>query len=155
MPALSRSAGSVLASSHAGPASAARLRQLLTSEAFTQLVRFAIAGLGVTLFAAAVYLAAATALHIPPLVANTISTLCGVGVGYLVHSRWSFRAGGEGEALVLARFLLAAAGAFALNSLWVWLAVHAFRLPAWTPVTGMVFATPLASFAVNRYWVFA
>ena len=131
------------------------LRQLLAHEAFGQLVRFAVAGLGVTLFAASVYLAAATALGVPPLLANTISTSCGVGVGYLVHSRWSFRAGGEAEGVMIARFLLAAAGAFALNSFWVWLAVHALHLPAWTPVTGMIFATPLASFAANRYWVFA
>jgi putative flippase GtrA len=142
MPALSRSA-------------AEALRPLLASEAFVQLVRFAVAGLGVTLFSAGIYLLAATALHVPPLVANTISTGCGVCVGYLVHSRWSFRADGGREALTVARFLLAAAGAFALNSLWVWLAVHLLHLPAWTPVMGMVFATPLASFAVNRYWVFA
>lgn len=141
MPALSRSV-------------AEAVRPLLASQAFGQLVRFAVAGLGVTLFAAGVYLAAATAFHVPPLLANTISTACGVGVGYLVHSRWSFRAGG-GEGAQLAKFLLAAAGAFALNSFWVWLAVHAFHLPSWTPVTGMIFATPLASFAVNRYWVFA
>ena len=147
MPALSRSV-------------AEAARPLLASQAFGQLVRFAIAGLGVTLFAAGVYLAAATAFHVLPLLANTISTGCGVVVGYLVHSRWSFRAsgeqgGGEREAAMAARFLLAAAGAFALNSFWVWLAVHAFHLPSWTPVTGMIFATPLASFAVNRYWVFA
>ena len=128
---------------------------LLTSEAFGQLVRFAVAGVGVTLFAAAVYLFVATELHVAPLFANTVSTGCGVAVGYLVHSRWSFRAGGGDDRAMVLKFLFAAAGAFALNSFWVWLAVHAFHLPAWTPVTGMVFATPLASFALNRYWVFA
>lgn len=124
------------------------------NEALVQLLRFAVAGLGVTLFAAAIYLFAATTLHIAPLVANTISTGFGIVVGYVVHSRWSFRAAGD-DRLMAAKFLLSATGAFALNSLWVWLAVHAFHLPAWTPVTGMVFATPLASFAVNRWWVFA
>lgn len=127
---------------------------LFANEAFAQLARFAIAGLGVTLFAAGVYLAAAMTLHMAPLVANTVSTGCGIVVGYWVHSRWSFRAEGD-DRLMAAKFLLSAAGAFALNSLWVWLAVHAFHLPAWTPVTGMVFATPLASFAANRWWVFA
>ena len=107
-----------------------------------------------TLVAASIYLLAATTLHVAPLVANTISTGFGVMIGYLVHSRWSFRAAGDDRAMA-AKFLLAAAGAFALNSFWVWLAVHAFHLPAWTPVTGMVFATPLASFAINRWWVFA
>lgn len=130
----------------------------LANDAFVQLIRFAIAGVGVTLFAATIYLAAATALHVPPLIANTISTCCGVVVGYLVHSRWSFRGADEEagvEAAQALKFLCAAGAAFALNSFWVWLAVHGLRLPTWTPVTGMVFVTPLASFAVNRWWVFA
>lgn len=127
---------------------------LLAHEAFGQLLRFAVAGLGVTLFAAGVYLAVAMRLHVAPLMANTVSTLCGVVVGYVVHSRWSFRAEGDHAAQVI-KFLVTAGAAFALNSFWVWLAVHALKLPAWTPVTGMVFATPLASFAANRYWVFA
>ena len=131
------------------------LRPLLASEAFVQLLRFAVAGLGVTLFAAAVYLAAAMELHVQPLVANTLSTALGIMVGYRVHSRWSFRADTEGEAAMMVKFLISAGGAFLLNSFWVWLAVQVLRLPAWTPVTGMVFATPLASFALNRYWVFA
>ena len=128
---------------------------LLTSEAFGQLVRFAVAGVGVTLFAAGLYLLAALVFHLPPLIANAVSTGFGVIVGYAIHSRWSFRAGAGDDRAMGAKFLVAAAGAFALNSFWVWLAVHAFHLPAWTPVTGMVFVTPLASFAANRWWVFA
>jgi putative flippase GtrA len=128
---------------------------LLANEAFAQLLRFAVGGVGVTLFAAGVYLAFAIELRVAPLAANTISTLAGVGVGYLVHSRWSFRAADGNEKAMLIKFLLAATAAYALNSFWVWLAVHALGLPAWTPVTGMIFATPLASFAANRYWVFA
>lgn len=127
---------------------------LLANAAVGQLLRFAVAGAGVTLFAAGVYLLTAIQLHVAPLLANTVSTFCGVGVGYVVHSRWSFRADGD-EAAQLVKFLFAAGAAFALNSFWVWLAVHALKLPAWTPVTCMVFATPLASFAANRYWVFA
>lgn len=128
---------------------------LLAHEAFGQLLRFAVAGLGVTLFAAGVYLLVAMQLRIAPLMANTVSTLCGVGLGYVVHSRWSFRASNGDHAPQVMRFLVAAGAAFALNSFWVWLAVHALKLPAWTPVTGMVFVTPLVSFAANRYWVFA
>lgn len=128
---------------------------LLAHEAFAQLLRFAVAGLGVTLFAAGIYLAVAIGLGVPPLVANTVSTLFGVAIGYVVHSRWSFRAGHGDHAKQVVRFLVTASAAFALNSFWVWLAVHALHLPAWTPVIGMVFATPLASFAANRYWVFA
>jgi putative flippase GtrA len=52
------------------------------------------------------------------------------------------------------RFLIGSAFAFALNSLWVWLATIWLRLPAWAPVPAMIFATPIASFLINRYWVF-
>lgn len=128
---------------------------LLAHEAVGQLLRFAIAGAGLTLFAAGVYLLVAVQLRVAPLTANTVSTGCAVGLGYLVHSRWSFRAGDGDHVTQVLRFLLAAGAGFALNSFWVWLAVHALGLPAWTPVTGMVFVTPLASFAANRWWVFA
>lgn len=131
------------------------LRPLLTGEAFGQLVRFAVAGVGVTLLSTLVYLAAAMPFHVAPLLANALSYLVGVGVGYAIHSRWSFRVGGGGNDRAMAtRFFFASAAAFALNSLWVWLAVHVMHLPAWTPVTAMIFATPLGSFALNRYWVF-
>ena len=128
---------------------------LLAHEAVGQLLRFAVAGAGVTLFAAGIYLLGALQLGVAPLAANTISTACGVTVGYLVHSRWSFRAGDGDDGAQVARFLICAGAAYALNSFWVWLAIHMLQLPAWTPVTGMIFATPLASFAANRYWVFA
>ena len=128
---------------------------LLAHEAVGQLLRFAVAGAGLTLFAAGAYLLVAVRLHVAPLLANAVSTGCAVGLGYVVHSRWSFRAGDGDHAAQVVRFLLVAGMGFTLNSFWVWLAVHALKLPAWTPVTGMVFATPLATFAAQRYWVFA
>lgn len=131
------------------------IRPLLTSAAFRQLLRFAIAGLGVTLLSSLVYLTAAMEFHVAPLIANTISYAFGVAVGYAIHSRWSFRADGGAEGATVVRFLLATGAAFALNSFWVWLATHAMHLPAWAPVPAMVFVTPLGSFALNRYWVFA
>lgn len=131
------------------------LRPLLASDAFGQLLRFAVAGLGVTALSVLVYLFATTALHVPPLAANAISHGTGIAAGYAVHSRWSFRADGREGGAVLVRFAIVSALAFAMNSLWVWLATHALGLPAWTPVPAMLFVTPLASFALNRWWVFA
>lgn len=127
----------------------------LASDAFRQLVRYVFAGLAVTFLAALIYSAAATFLRIPPLAANALSSLCGIAASYAVHSRWSFaaeRAGGE--AGMMLRFLVAAAFAFALNSLWVWLATSVLHLPPIAPVPAMIFVTPLASFLLNRYWVF-
>src|SRR5206468_8467681 len=126
------------------------LHPALGTEAFRQLVRYILAGLGVTLFAALIYSAAATLLRIPPLAANALSSLCGITASYAVHSRWSFAPERDGgEAGMMLRFLLAAAFAFALNSFWVWLATGLLHLPPIAPVPAMIFVTPLASFLLN------
>jgi putative flippase GtrA len=135
-------------------AAAGSIHPAFASEAFWQLVRFAVAGLGVTLFSVMIYSVAATLMGVPPLGANTISWLCSVAVGYAVHSRWSFAADREGEGGKVIRFLLASGFAFVLNSFWVWLTTGFFGLPPLAPVPLMMCVTPLASFLLNRYWVF-
>lgn len=130
-------------------------RQLIASALFKQLVRFAAAGMGVTLFSASIYTAAAMLFHLPPLVANTISYACGLMAGYTIHSRWSFGADkSEGEGSMMARFFTASAIAFTLNSSWVWIATGFLQLSPLAPLPAMILVTPLVSFALNRYWVF-
>jgi len=129
------------------------LRPIVTSAAFGQLVRFAVAGVGVTLLSAMIYIGAAVPLHVNPFVATALSHVVGVLAGYAIHSRWSFRSE-EGDAATVLRFTIASGVSFALNSLWVWGATNGLHLSAWAPVPAMVFVTPLASFAINRYWVF-
>ncbi|CAN5494010.1 hypothetical protein BH09PSE4_BH09PSE4_16250 [soil metagenome] len=128
-------------------------RPLIESEAFGQLVRFAVAGVGVTLLSVLVYIGAAVPLHANALLANALSHAVGVLAGYSIHSRWSFRSESS-DARMMVRFTIASGFAFLLNSIWVWMAVELFHLSAWAPVPAMIFATPLASFALNRYWVF-
>jgi putative flippase GtrA len=131
------------------------LRPLVATDAFAQLARYVIGGLAVTFFSVCVYSLFAVPLHVAPLVANALSYAAGLAAGYAVHSRWSFRARTEGEeAAMVLRFLAASAIAFALNSFWVWLATGLLRLPPLAPVPAMLFATPLASFVLNRCWVF-
>jgi putative flippase GtrA len=132
-----------------------RLAKLAATPATRQLIRYAFAGLCVTQFAACVYSAAVLFLRIDPLTANVLSTGCGLGVGYLVHSRWSFATGAtSNEGWQVGRFLLASLFAFLINSLWVWLLVNTLHLPPLTPVPLMMLATPWISFLLNRYWVF-
>ncbi|GAA0317077.1 hypothetical protein GCM10009087_29320 [Sphingomonas oligophenolica] len=131
------------------------LRKLFHSEALTQLARFVVAGLGVTALSVAIYLVYAIVLHVNPLLANIVSHFGGVAAGYAIHSRWSFRGSGEQSAASLGKFALVSGIALALNSCWVWIATVAMHGPAWAPVPAMLFATPLASFTLNRYWVFA
>jgi putative flippase GtrA len=130
------------------------LTELLTSEAFRQLVRFVVAGMAVTLFSAAIY-TALVHVGVAPLAANVVSHGCGMAVGYAVHSRWSFNADVDGgERAMIVRFLVASGFAFLLNSFWVWLAIDAMRLPPLAPLPAMVVLTPLCSFILNRSWVF-
>lgn len=132
-----------------------KLASLLAAPATRQLIRYAIAGFCVTQFAAFVYSCGVFFVHIAPLLANVLSTGCGLCAGYLVHSRWSFAAGAAvNERSQVARFLLASSIAFLINSTWVWLMTAALHLPPLTPVPLMMLATPWISFLINRHWVF-
>lgn len=123
-----------------------------------QLLRYGVTGGGVTLVATLVYWIAARrdgAFAIPPLAANLISYLVAVGLGYVLHSRFSFRDHGARTKATSVRFAIASLFGFALNSLWVWLLVHVLHGATWWPIPLMVTATPLAIFWLNRAWVFA
>jgi putative flippase GtrA len=131
------------------------LRSAVATPGTKQFVRYAVAGFGVTQFAAGVYASFAVVLHFNAFVANCLSTVSGLAVGYWTHSRWSFAAQPGGDDLFqLPRFLVASALAFVLNSAWVWLLVSACRLPALAPVPLMMLVTPWMSFLLNRHWVF-
>jgi putative flippase GtrA len=132
-----------------------QLSALLARPGAKQLVRYAIAGLGVTQLAAAVYSALVLFLHVQPLLANVASTFCGLSAGYLLHSRWSFAGGAAAsEHAKIGRFLMSALLAFMINSMWVWLLVSSMHLPPLAPVPLMMLVTPWISFLLNRHWVF-
>ena len=131
------------------------MQTLLRNPAFIQLVRFVTAGLAVTAFSISIYLIYAGPLHVAPMIANLVSHFGGVATGYMIHSRWSFQESGAQTPASLAKFALVSGVALGLNSLWVWIATSLLHAPVWAPVPAMVFVTPLASFALNRYWVFA
>lgn len=131
------------------------LETLLARPAAKQLIRYAIAGLGVTQFAAFIYSAAVLWFGVPPLQANVVSTACGLCVGYAVHSRWSFAGGSaDQEHAKIVRFLVTSFLAFLTNMAWVWILVSDLHLSPLAPVPLMMFATPWISFLLNRHWVF-
>jgi len=133
---------------------AGAIAPFVRSEAFAQLVRYGVAGLGVTALSTLVYSGAAVGIGLSPMRANVCGYAVGLIAGYLVHSRWSFAGSHEAEAATVARFVGATLCGFALNSLWVWLLTGPMHLPPLAPVPAMVGVTPLLSFLVNRYWVF-
>lgn len=121
-----------------------------------QFVRYAITGGGVTLLGAGLYLAIVATMPVHPQEAMLAAYLVCVAAGYVLHSRWSFRGHGarDGGVRTTARFFVASFISYAMNAFWTWLCITALGLPDWTPVLPLLFVTPLAMFAINRYWVF-
>ena len=118
--------------------------------------RFVLGGGVVAVVTVATYWVLAVPLGVAPLLANLIAYLTQLVLGYHVHRVFSFKAGPAtgrlGERPL--RYMLASIGAFALNSVWVWLLTGLAHWPAWTPIIPMVIATPVVTFLVNRHWVF-
>jgi putative flippase GtrA len=121
-----------------------------------QLVRYGLTGGVTTLVNIGVYWVLAWN-GMDPNLAWTIGYLAAVLVGYIVHSRWSFRGHGRRDNLARTggRFFAVSLVSFALNQLWVWLLVRYLGLPLWAPYPLAIGVTPLIVFSLNRRWVFA
>jgi putative flippase GtrA len=122
-----------------------------------QLVRFALTGGLLTLLVAGGYWLLATFFGVEPMLSLTLNFLVFTGVGYLLHSRWSFRDHGSRDGNTAARtfrFLTVNCIGFAANQFFVWLLVKQMEGPTWWPVIPIIFVTPLLTFALNRKWVF-
>ena len=127
------------------------------SELFGQLFRYALTGGFVTALGIGVYLIAATLFDVPPLLANVLAYAVCVAVGYVIHSRLSFKGHGRRDnvARTTSRFFVVSLVSFALNSLFVWILTGPMQGPDWWPTIPMLFVTPLVTFGLNRKWVFA
>ncbi len=119
----------------------------------TQIVRYGVVGVGVTLFQLAIYNAL---VHMAPLIANMVATAAAIVVGYTIHSRFTFEGHGSGAGVARTggRFFAAAMVGFAANSLWVWLFTGLLHWPHWSPSLPIFFVTPVLLFWLNRKWVF-
>ena len=124
-------------------------------ETVGQLVRFAIVGFALAALYSAIYWYLATYV-MPPVVAVAIAFLVAVSIGFVLHSRWSFRGHGRREDNRLkVKFLLVQLSGFVLNEAFTWVLtgplVHG---PTWWPLIPAIFVTPLATFVLNRQLVF-
>jgi putative flippase GtrA len=121
-----------------------------------QLVRYGLTGGLASIVNILVYWVLAAG-GMDPNLAWTIGYLAAVAVGYVIHSRWSFRGHGRRDNLARTggRFFVVSLVSFALNQLWVWLLVRHFALPLWSPYPLVLGVTPLIIFSLNRRWVFA
>jgi putative flippase GtrA len=127
----------------------------LQSETFGQLLRFAVVGFGLAVVYSAIYWYLATYV-MPPVAAVVIAFLVSVSIGFVLHSRWSFRGHSQREDHALkVKFVLVQLSGFVLNEIFTWVLtgplVHG---PTWWPLVPAIFVTPLATFALNRQLVF-
>ena len=120
-----------------------------------QLIRYAFTGGLASIVNIGVYwLLAANGLD--PNLAWTIGFAAAVLVGYVVHSRWSFRGHGKREDHAMkVKFLAVQGSGFLLNEAFTWvLTGPLFHGPTWWPLIPAIFVTPLATFLLNRQLVF-
>ncbi|MGD9811302.1 MAG: GtrA family protein [Sphingobium sp.] len=125
----------------------------------TQLIRYAVVGLGVTSAQAAVYWMLATWANIHVQIANFAGYVTAVILGYFFHGCYTFadpqRQGGTGaHAARGSRFVIASLVSYGLNAMWVWLFVTRLGAPSWAPIPAMLFVTPALVFVLNKKWVF-
>ena len=122
--------------------------------ALGQLVRFGIVGLSLAVVYSAIYWYLAT-YFMPPVVAVVIAFLVSVSIGFVLHSRWSFRGHGKREdRLMKIKFFVVQTSGFLLNEAFTWLLINHLHGPTWWPLIPAVFVTPLATYLFNRQWVF-
>jgi putative flippase GtrA len=121
-----------------------------------QMIRFGLTGGLLTVLVAGGYWVVAEVFGVEPMVSMTLNYLAFTGLGYFLHSRFSFRGHGSRDQMGVrtARFFTVNTVGFLLNQLFVWLLVKQMGGPTWWPVIPILFVTPLVTFALNRRWVF-
>jgi putative flippase GtrA len=126
----------------------------LQHETVGQLVRFAVVGFSLAGVYSVIYWVLATYV-MPPVAAVVIAFLVSVSIGFVAHSRWSFRGhGAEEDHRLKIKFLLVQSSGFVLNEIFTWVLTGPMHGPTWWPLVPAIFVTPLATFALNRQLVF-
>jgi len=133
------------------------VQHLSRTPAFGQLVRFGLAGVLLTVLVSLLYWLLATPLGVEARLASTIAYLLVVGLGYVLHSRYSFRGHGgrDRPAVRTARFFVTSFVGYLMNLGFVWLLVTHLGMATWWPILGFLFVTPVVTFVLNRRWTFA
>jgi putative flippase GtrA len=126
-------------------------------ELVLQVIRFGLTGGLLTVLVAGGYWLLATFAGVEPMLSLTLNFLVFTTLGYVLHSRFSFKGHGARDNAVArtARFFTVNVLGFLSNQFFVWLLVHQLGGPTWWPVLPIIFVTPLLTFALNRRWVFA
>ncbi|MDP9163457.1 MAG: GtrA family protein [Pseudomonadota bacterium] len=127
-----------------------------------QLLRFLVTGGFLTLLYAVIYsVVIGTAVPVSAArhaqLANFAGYLVAMLLGYTLHSRFSFQGHGTRDNVrrTTFRFFIVSLVSFGLNAFWTWLIATRLGLEKHLPLIPISFITPLATFTLNRKWVFA
>ena len=126
-------------------------------ELVEQMVRFGLTGVLLTLLVAGGYWIAADLFGVEPMLSMTLNYLVFTCLGYVLHSRFSFRGHGarDNPRARTVRFFVVNTTGFLANQFFIWLLVKQMGGPVWWSVIPIVLVTPLLTFSLNRRWVFA
>lgn len=85
-------------------------------------------------------------------IAFGIAVVC----GFFLHSLWTFRGHGhrDNSGRQQMKFLLVQSFGMAINAAFTWVLTGPLHQPAWVPLIPVVTVTPIATFVLNRQWVF-
>lgn len=135
------------------------LAPIRTGGPLAQLIRYGVAGAITAGLYSALYLALAWSVFSGEraVLAVPFAFVTALVVGFLLHSRWSFAGHGtrDGSGRQQGRFLIVHCAGLALNLAFTWLLTAGLGAPIWTPLIPTVTVTPLATFLLQRQWVFA
>ena len=130
-------------------------RLSVSNDEFAQLVRFALVGLMLAAVYSAIYWYLATYV-MPPVAAVVIAFIVSVSIGFVLHSRWSFRGHGKREdRRMKVKFVAVQFSGFLLNEAFTWVLTGPMHGPTWWPLIPAIFVTPFATYLLNRQWVFS
>lgn len=121
-----------------------------------QIVRFGLTGGLLTVLVAGGYWLVAEFLSVDPMLSLTLNFIVFTALGYILHSRWSFKDHGsrDNKLARTMRFMVTNGLGFLSNQFFVWLLVKQMGGPTWWPVIPIVAVTPVLTFTLNRRWVF-
>lgn len=117
--------------------------------------RFIVVGIAATLthFLTAVFLI--DGLGLPSAAAaNALGVVAGSSVSYAGNYFWTFRRGGS-HLVRLPKFIVSYMTVFVLSSLAMLLIADLGGIAYLLPLIAVVTVTPVVTFLLNRYWVFA
>lgn len=122
-----------------------------------QLLRYAFAGLAITVAVAGSYWAITDLLRVDPMISFTIVFLIFSAISYFTHGEFSFKGHGARDRhhVRVGRFLAVNVLGYLVNQGFIWLLIKQLGGPTWWPAIPMIFVTPLLTFTLHRKFVYS